>query len=273
MDLRFTKMHGLGNDFMVVQSGGQAPPEPAAVRRLADRHTGVGFDQLLWLDDARQPDAAVFYRIFNADGSEAEQCGNGARCVARLVGDATNQQALLLEHPGGLAQAHLLPGGDVRLEMGEPDFRPEAIPFIAAEAADSYTLDVGGDAIELGVVSMGNPHAVLLVDAVDAAPVAGLGAQLERHERFPNRANISFLEVISSGRVRLRVFERGVGETLACGTAACAAVAVGRRAGRLDTDVEVALPGGEVTVSWEGAGKSLWLTGEAVTVFEGTVHS
>ena len=273
MDLRFTKMHGLGNDFMVVRSGGRPPPEPATVRRLADRHTGVGFDQLLWLNDARDPAAAVFYRVFNADGSEAEQCGNGARCVARLVGEATNARALLLEHPGGLSRAQLLPGGDVRLEMGEPDFRPEAIPFVAEAAADSYRVAVGDQTIELDVVSMGNPHAVLLVDSVDSAPVAELGAQLERHERFPNRANISFLEVVSSGRVRLRVFERGVGETLACGTAACAAVAVGRRAGRLDAEVEVALPGGEVTISWQGTGESLWLTGEAVTVFEGTVHS
>ena len=233
MQLPFTKMHGLGNDFMLVEGQERALPDTAAIRRLADRHRGVGFDQLLWLLPPTEPRAAIRYRVFNADGSEAEQCGNGARCVARYVGGSQGDGELLLEHRGGLSAARLHPDGAVSVAIGEPRFEPAAIPFLAEREADSYPLAVDGQTLELRVVSLGNPHAVLFVDSVDRAPVATLGARLERHERFPNRANIGFVEVVSSRRVRLRVFERGVGETRACGTGACAAVAVGRRAGRL----------------------------------------
>ena len=270
MPLTFTKMHGLGNDFMVVAS--DAEPPPAADRQaLADRRTGVGFDQLLWVQPADDATVTARYRIFNTDGSEAEQCGNGARCIAKFLAGRGAGPELLLAHPGGLSQARILEDGNVSVSMGEPEFNPDRVPFRADGPAESYEVEVAGDTVELRVVSMGNPHGVLRVQDVENAPVVCLGPALERHERFPNRANIGFMQVVSAGHVQLRVFERGVGETRACGTGACAAAVVGQRAGWLSDEVRVDLPGGTVTVGWKGPGEPVWLTGEAITVFEGTV--
>lgn len=270
--LPFTKMHALGNDFVVIRAPAGAPlPAPTRIRALADRRTGIGFDQLLWLEPARDPAAAVYYRIFNTDGSEAEQCGNGARCIASLVAGGKPGD-LLLESPAGRVAARVLPDGQVSIDMGEPEFRPARVPFIADQQQPRYALEAAGEQVQAGVVSMGNPHAVLLVDDVDSAPVARLGPLLERHGRFPNRANIGFLEVADRRHVRLRVFERGVGETRACGTGACAAVAVGRSLGLLDEEVEVSLPGGRLGIHWPGPGHTLRMTGEAITVFQGTIE-
>lgn len=275
MRLPFTKMHGLGNDFMVVRNAGEL--DATTVRGLADRHTGVGFDQLLWLQDANSSDTDVYYRIFNADGGEVEQCGNGARCIARFIAGENDDADRLwrLGYPGGVVEARIQSDGNVAVNMGEPDFDPASLPFNVAGLAtsgDLYRLDVDGDSLEIAAVSMGNPHAVIEVADVDTAPVARLGPLLEGHERFPNRANIGFMQVVADNRIRLRVFERGVGETSACGTGACAAVAAGRRAGRLAGDVAVSLPGGELRVQWAGPGEPVWLIGEAVKSFEGVVE-
>jgi diaminopimelate epimerase len=270
MQTPFTKMHGLGNDFLIIRSTDAPPLDSETIRRLADRKTGIGFDQLLYLEPGRSDEADVFYRIFNRDGNEVEQCGNGARCIARLLAGAGSRE-LVLEHCGGIARAHVEAGGTVTVEMGVPEFRPELIPFTADAQQDRYELEANGELVQLCVVSIGNPHAVIHVDAVVTAPVERLGPLLESHVRFPNRANIGFMQVIGKDRIRLRVFERGVGETRACGTGACAAVVVGRHAGELADRVVVELPGGEVTIRWEGPGSPVWLTGEAVTVFEGTV--
>jgi diaminopimelate epimerase len=272
----FTKMHGLGNDFIVVR--GAAVPAPEQITSLAARHTGIGFDQLLWLEEPRTADTDIFYRIFNADGGEVEQCGNGARCIARYI--AANSQdterVWKLAFSGGVVDALLQPDGDIAVTMGEPNFSPDSLPFIVNAEADAeaqtYVVDAGDDRVELAVVSMGNPHAVIAVENIDVAPVERLGSLLEQHERFPNRANIGFMQVVSPERIRLRVFERGVGETSACGTGACAAVVTGQRAGKLAEEVTVELPGGELRVRWAGAGTPVWLIGEAVTSFEGTVN-
>jgi len=270
MTTPFTKMHGLGNDFILMSSEHGPLPGTETIRRLADRRLGIGCDQLLWLEPPTSADADIRYRIFNQDGSEAEQCGNGARCIARyLSGHAAGE--FVLEHPGGLSAARVRDDGDVSVEFGVPNFTPEFIPFIADKQADTYELELGGETVEISAVSIGNPHAVLRVQDVDSAPVARLGPLLEAHARFPNRANIGFVQVVSPEHVRLRVFERGVGETRACGTGACAAVVTGRNSGKLADSVLVQLPGGNVTVSWQGPGSAVWLTGEAVTSFEGTV--
>jgi diaminopimelate epimerase len=270
MHLPFTKMHGLGNDFVVVRANGTPPPDAKRISALGDRRTGIGFDQLIWLDKPRITGAAVYYRVFNTDGSEAEQCGNGARCVAQLLTTGPGRQ-IVLQHRGGTSRARLEHNNQVTVEIGEPVFDPVKVPFSAEHEAPSYTLKVRRRTVELRVVSLGNPHAVLRVDDVDKAPVDSLGPALERHERFPNRANIGFMQVLDPEHIRLRVWERGVGETRACGTGACAAVAVGRRAGWLAERVVVSLAGGDLVVRWEAPGSPVWLTGEAVTVFEGTV--
>ncbi len=272
MQLSFTKMHGLGNDFVVLR--GVPVPSAEVIRRLADRRTGIGFDQLLWLDEPHSEDADIFYRTFNSDGGEAAQCGNGARCIARYVaGDNRDSDRIWrLEFPGGFVNARLQSDGDIAVELVEPVFEPDKVPFLAPEGRqDTYAVEVGGGVVELAVVSMGNPHAVIQVPDVVSAPVAQLGPLLESHERFPNRANIGFMQVTGPAHIRLRVFERGVGETSACGTGACAAVAVGRVAGLLGDDVTVALPGGELRVRWPGEGAPVWLIGEAVRAFDGVV--
>lgn len=275
MRLEFTKMHGLGNDFIVVDAPTNGPlPAAATWQRLADRHTGIGFDQALMLEPARRADTAVYYRIFNADGFEVEQCGNGARCIAALLARRGRAQAgnLTMDSPAGLIRARIEREGLVSVDMGVPDFNPAALPFDASSEAHVYPLEVGGNEVEIGAVSMGNPHAVLTVASAAAAPVDRLGPAIERHPRFPKRVNVGFMEIVDRGHIRLRVYERGTGETLACGTGACAAVAVGRRHGRLDERVGVKVAGGELTVTWPGPGRNIWLTGPAEVSFTGTVE-
>lgn len=274
MSVRFTKMHGAGNDFAIIDAT-RTPftLDETAIRRLADRRTGIGFDQLLVVEHA-VGNADFNYRIFNGDGSEVEQCGNGARCVARFVHDhgLSSSRALRLATRGGIIETELLADRTVRVNMGKPRLAPAEIPFIADEQCLRYPLEIAGDLMEIGAVSMGNPHAVLLVDDVDDAPVAALGPLIERHARFPKRANVGFLQVIDTHHVRLRVFERGAGETLACGTGACAAVVFGILTGALADEVEVALPGGTLVVSWAGRDAPVFLAGPAVTVFEGSIE-
>ncbi len=275
MRIDFTKMHGLGNDFIVFDApAGGSPPSAAGFRRLADRHTGIGFDQALMLEPARRAGTAVFYRIFNADGLEVEQCGNGARCIAALLAlrGRARDGDLVMDSPAGLIHARIEPRGLVSVDMGVPDFNPASLPFDASTEAHVYPLEAGGSEVEVGAVSMGNPHAVLTVASAAAAPVDRLGPAIERHPRFPKRVNVGFMEIVDRGRIRLRVYERGTGETLACGTGACAAVAVGRRHGRLDERVDVGVAGGELTVTWPGPGKNIWLTGPAEVSFTGSVE-
>ena len=272
MRLAFTKMHGLGNDFIVFEAPTEADlPTATALRSLADRHTGVGFDQALVLAPPRAKGTDVFYRIFNSDGSEVEQCANGARCIASLVARKLGRSQVQLDSAGGRVAGELHADGSVSLDMGEPNFDPAALPFEASREADIYPLRVGDKELQIGAVSMGNPHAVIQVQDVRAAPVDTLGPAVENHSRFPRRTNVGFMEVVSPEHIRLRVYERGAGETQACGTGACGAVAVGRRLGLLQETVQVDAPGGAMTVRWAGPGKPLWLTGPAVSVFEGTV--
>ena len=275
MRLDFTKMHGVGNDFVVFDApSGQPVPTADQFRRLADRHTGIGFDQALVLEPARRPDTAVFYRIFNSDGAEVEQCGNGARCIAALLHRRGRAPAgaITMDSPAGLIHARILRGNVVSVDMGVPSFDPRALPFDAPAATDPYSLDVAGRPIAIGAVSMGNPHAVLEVESIEKAPVETLGPAIEAHVRFPRRVNAGFMEIVDTGHIRLRVYERGAGETLACGTGACAAVAVGRHRGRLDPEVSVRVRGGELRVNWNGPGEHIWLTGPAEIAFEGHVE-
>ena len=274
MRIEFTKMHALGNDFAVFDApAGRALFAAAQLARLADRHCGIGFDQALMLEPPRRAESSVFYRIFNADGREVEQCGNGARCIAALLAarGVAHAGALTLDSPAGLIEARVHPGGEVSVNMGPVRFDPAALPLQAPAEADRYRLDLDGEAVEVGAVSIGNPHAVLAVESLEAAPVARLGPLIERHHRFPNRVNVGFMQVQDRARLRLRVYERGVGETLACGTGACAAVAVARRWGLLDPQVTVSAPGGELQVRWGGPGESIWLTGPALIAFQGHI--
>jgi diaminopimelate epimerase len=275
MRIDFTKMHGAGNDFIVFDSPfGQAQPPLEQLKKLADRHTGIGFDQALILEKPRRADTAVFYRIFNSDGIEVEQCGNGVRCIAALLyrrGQA-RAGAMVMDSPAGLIRAHVENTGLVSVDMGVPNFEPRSLPFDAPRRAESYSLDVAGNQVEIGAVSMGNPHAVLTVPSAEKAPVETLGPAIERHPRFPNRVNAGFVEIVDRSHIRLRVYERGAGETLACGTGACAAVAVERERGLLDSSVQVSVRGGELRVNWEGLGSNIWLTGPAEVSFEGHVE-
>ena len=266
MRLDFTKMHGVGNDFVVFDAPpGQPVLTADQFRRLANRHTGIGFDQALVLEPPRRADTAVFYRIFNSDGAEVEQCGNGARCIAALLHrrGLAPTGAVTMDSPAGLIHARVLRGNVVSVDMGVPSFDPRSLPFDAPAAIDPYSLQVAGQALTIGAVSMGNPHAVLEVESVDRAPVETLGPAIEGHSRFPRRVNAGFMEIVDAGHIRLRVYERGAGETLACGTGACAAVAIGRRRGRLDSEVSVRVRGGELRVNWGGPGEHIWLTGPA----------
>ena len=275
MRIAFTKMHGVGNDFVVFD----APPdpsllEPERLRRLGERRTGIGFDQALVLEPPRRADTAVFYRIFNCDGDEVEQCGNGARCIAALLHHrgAARDGAITLDSPAGIVQARIAGAGSVSVDMGVPDFAPSSLPFEAPREAEIYSLEVAGRNLEIAAVSIGNPHAVLVVPDVDTAPVATLGPAIERHPRFPRRVNAGFLEFVSRSEVRLRVYERGAGETPGCGTGACAAVAVGRRRRLLDPEVRVRMRGGELRVNWAGPGGHIWLSGPAEISFAGHVE-
>jgi diaminopimelate epimerase len=270
--MKFTKMHGLGNDFIIFDAPPSGAPGAESIKRLADRYTGIGFDQALMLERPRRPGTAVFYRVFNADGREVEQCGNGARCIARYPSERAGPAGseLVLDSPGGLVQSRVK-GEQVSVTMGVPNFDPAALPFEASGEAYVYPLSVGASEVEIGAVSVGNPHAVLRVPAVADAPVARLGPAIENHPRFPKRTNVGFMEVVDRGHIRLRVHERGTGETRACGTGACAAVAVGRRHGLLDENVRVDLPGGRLDIQWAGAGETIWMTGPAERSFEGEV--
>jgi diaminopimelate epimerase len=275
MRLKFTKMHGLGNDFVVFDAVRQRVELTSAqVRAIADRHLGVGCDQLLLVEKADRGDADFRYRIFNADGGEVEQCGNGARCFARFVLDRglTDKRALRVETQAGLIGLTVESDGEVTVDMGLPRFKPSEIPFIADREQSVYALDVDGATVEIGAVSMGNPHAVLVVDNVERAPVASLGPSIERHPRFPNRVNVGFMQRVGPDHIRLRVFERGAGETRACGTGACAAVAVGVKRGMLGERVRVDLPGGTLTVGWDGKSAPMLMKGPAVSVFEGEIE-
>lgn len=275
MLLRFTKMHGLGNDFMVVDLVSQhAHIQPKHARQWADRHTGIGFDQLLIVEPPHDPDVDFRYRIFNADGSEVEQCGNGARCFARFVHDKrlTTKRRIRVETKGGVIELDTRPDGQVCVDMGPPRLVPKDIPFIAEVEAPNYRVEVDGVEHELAAVSMGNPHAVLRVDSVDEAPVHQLGPRLEHHPRFPKRVNVGFLQVVDRQRARLRVWERGAGETQACGTGACAAAVAAISQGWMDSPVQIELPGGRLSIEWAGPGQPVMMTGPAVRVYEGQVR-
>jgi diaminopimelate epimerase len=278
--LHFTKMHGTGNDFVVLDGiHQQLDLSTEQIRRLADRHFGIGCDQVLLVERPQDPSRHLFrYRIFNADGGEVEQCGNGARCFAVFVRTQglTSAHSIPVETLAGSIVLDVLEDGRVRVNMGAPRFAPEAIPFLADALADRYTLateDPVFPNVEVGAVSMGNPHAVLLVDAIGTAPVDRLGPLLERHPRFTQRANIGFVHRRSESELDLRVYERGVGETLACGTGAAAAMAVLRRRGAVGPETTVHLPGGDLVLSWTGQDDDpVYLTGPAATVFEGTIE-
>ena len=271
MKLKFTKMHGAGNDFVVIDAISQPVDlTTAQVRWIADRHFGVGCDQLLLVERPTRNDADFRYRIFNADGSEVEQCGNGARCFVRFVHDhgLTQQREIRVETAAGLIFPRLEDDGRVTVNMGAPRFEPADIPFVAEQRALTYPLEVNGTTVDISALSMGNPHAVQIVDNVDTAPVAETGAAIEHHPRFPKRVNAGFMQIIDRGHIRLRVFERGAGETLACGTGACAAVVAGISRGLLQPKVDVSTHGGILTIEWAGGGNPVWLTGPTVNVFE-----
>ena len=275
MRIAFTKMHGVGNDFVVFDApADRSVLAPELLRRLGERRTGIGFDQALVLEPPRRAGTAVFYRIFNCDGDEVEQCGNGARCIAALLHrrGAAPGGSITLDSPAGIVHARIAGAGGVSVDMGVPDFAPSSLPFEAPREADRYPLEVAGRTLEIAAVSIGNPHAVLTVPEVEAAPVATLGPAIERHPRFPKRVNAGFVEIVSRAEVRLRVYERGAGETLGCGTGACAAVAVGRRRRLLDPEVHVRVRGGELRVNWAGPGEHIWLSGPAEMSFAGHVE-
>ncbi|AFH94197.1 TPA: diaminopimelate epimerase [Providencia stuartii] len=273
--MQFSKMHGLGNDFMVVDGVTQNVYfSPELISRLADRHTGVGFDQLLLVEAPYDPDLDFHYRIFNADGSEVAQCGNGARCFARFVRlkGLTNKQKIKVSTQSGRMVLTINENDDVCVNMGEPEFEPQKVPFRAIKAEKTYIIRALERTVLCGVVSMGNPHCVIQVESVKTAEVEILGPVLESHERFPERTNVGFMEIVSAHHIRLRVFERGAGETQACGSGACAAVAIGIQQGLLANQVKVDLPGGSLDISWNGPGTPLYMTGPASHVYDGVIQ-
>ncbi|CAM3925660.1 Diaminopimelate epimerase [Vibrio aerogenes CECT 7868] len=274
MHFHFSKMHGLGNDFMVVDCITQNVFfSPELIRRLADRHTGVGFDQLLIVEAPYDPETDFHYRIFNADGSEVEQCGNGARCFARFVRmkGLTNKFSIHVSTKKGKMVLKVEEDDQITVNMGVPDFTPHKIPFKAKQQEKTYILRVGGQTLFCGAVSMGNPHVVTVVDDVLTADVDTMGPQLESHERFPERVNAGFMQIVHPGEIHLRVYERGAGETQACGSGACAAVAVGILQETLEETVLVRLPGGTLKIQWKGPGKPLYMTGPTAHVFDGQI--
>jgi diaminopimelate epimerase len=274
MQFAFLKMHGAGNRIVVVDERGEnrPPPTPEQLVTLGDESTGPGFDQLMWVMPAADPNMDASYRVFNADGSEVEQCGNGVRCVAwMLARENAAGSTFLLESPAGPVEARVLDADQVAVSMGAPEFRPERIPFVADKPSLRYELQIPGKNIDVAVLSMGNPHCVIEVDDVSTADVDELGGLIECHERFPERCNVGFMAVRDRGEMDLRVFERGVGETLACGTGACAAVVAARQLGLVDDEVRVNLPGGQLVVSWRGDADTVWLTGNAEFISEGTI--
>lgn len=267
-------MQGLGNDFVVIDAINQSfSLTPQQINQLADRHFGIGFDQLL-LVEKPQGDADFRYRIFNSDGGEVEQCGNGARCFVHFVHEhgLTNKKSIRVETLRGVIVPTLEDNGEISVNMGIPQFDPVEIPFIAQQRAPLYQLDIDGKIIEISAVSMGNPHAVQIVPDIDRAPVANEGPMIESHSRFPKKVNAGYMQILDRGHIRLRVFERGAGETLACGTGACAAAVSGISLGHLDTDVQVSMRGGNLRIRWERENQPVWMTGPAVTVFEGVIN-
>ena len=275
MLLNFTKMHGLGNDFIMIDAISQPVTLTVEqIRFLSDRHFGVGCDQVLVIEPPRDNTMDFFYRIYNADGSEVEQCGNGARCFVDFVRKRglTSKKEISVGTISGIIRPHIESDGRITVDMGVPHFNPEDVPFIAGKESISYSLDVEGKQFDIGVVSVGNPHAVLRVDDVATAPIPELGRKIESHARFPRRVNVGFMEVVDRGHIRLRVYERGVGETLACGSGACAAMVIGHRHGVLDDSVSVELPGGSLLVKWSGGEEKVWMTGPATHVFEGKIE-
>ena len=274
MKLKFSKMHGLGNDFVVLDGIRQSVSlTPDQLRLLGERHFGVGCDQILLVEKAGRPDVDFRYRIFNADGGEVEQCGNGARCFVRFVHDQglTDKREIRVETMSGIIGPRLEEDGSITVDMGVPVFVPEQIPFISPSEERIQPLMVGDEEVQITAVSMGNPHAVQVVADADTAPVAQQGPLIESHPRFPQRVNAGFMQVLDRHAIRLRVYERGAGETLACGTGACAAVAAGIARGLLDSPVRVETRGGKLNIAWQGAGTPVLMTGPAVTVFTGEI--
>ncbi|KPD04299.1 diaminopimelate epimerase [Moellerella wisconsensis] len=273
--MHFSKMHGLGNDFMVVDGVTQNVYfSPELICRLADRHTGIGFDQLLLVEAPYDPELDFHYRIFNADGSEVAQCGNGARCFARFVRlkGLTNKRQIKVSTQSGRMILNITDNDNVCVNMGEPEFEPQKVPFRAVKVEKTYIIRAEERTVLCGVVSMGNPHCVVQVESITTAEVEIIGPALESHERFPERANIGFMEVINPSHIRLRVYERGAGETQACGSGACAAVAIGIQQGLLSDNVQVDLPGGSLEIRWEGPGTPLFMTGPATHVYDGVIQ-
>jgi len=275
MRIDFVKMHGAGNDFAVFDA-----PVPGALltpqrlRALEDRRTGIGFDQMLLIEAPRDTQSAAYYRIFNSNGEEIGQCCNGARCIAALLKwrGLAREGTLTLESAAGLIRARVEAGEQISVDLGVPDFDPRSLPFDAPGVADYYALEVSGQRLRIGVVSLGNPHAVVPVLSAEGAPVETLGPAIEHHPRFPKGVNVGFLEIVARDAVRLRVHERGTGETLSCGTGACAAGAVAARLGLLDASVRVGVRGGELQVNWEGVGRHIWLRGTADISFQGYIE-
>jgi diaminopimelate epimerase len=267
-------MHGLGNDFVVFDAISQPVSlSPELIRRIADRRFGIGCDQVLVVSPSSRADVDFRYRIYNSDGGEVEQCGNGARCFARFVRDKglTDKDEIAVETSAGVIYPRIQSDNDVLVNMGVPRFEPKDIPFDAEVCKTTYEIDLDGEPVTVGVVSMGNPHAVQVVTDIDTAPVLEQGPLFQHHRRFPQRVNAGFMQILNRKHIRLRVFERGVGETLACGTGACAAVVVGRQMGLLDGRVMVELPGGRLNITWEGEGQPVYMTGPAVSVFDGEI--
>lgn len=273
--LAFSKMEGAGNDFVVVNAMHKAFELSATtIRELADRHTGIGFDQLLVIEPPRTRDADFYYRIFNADGGEVSQCGNGARCFLRYVHDKalSNKQSIRVETACGIIEPHLEAGGGITVDMGKPVFEPVDIPMLVPRRASSYSITLNEAEVEVGALSMGNPHAVQVVSDIEAAPVISQGPMIENHALFPERANAGYMQIMDRQNIRLRVWERGVGETLACGSGACAAVAIGIRWGLIDSPVRVHTRGGELQIAWQGEEGNVLMTGPARVVFEGEIE-
>lgn len=274
MELRFSKMHGLGNDFMVIDLvTQQCEITTEMIKQWSDRHTGIGFDQLLVVEVPELPEVDFKYRIYNADGGEVEQCGNGARCFARFVKmqGLTPKNQVVVETSGGIIELNLHADNQVTVDMGIPSFLPQSLPFTAEATAETYQLELEQQSVEIAIASIGNPHAVVMVEDIDTAPVATQGPQIEGHSRFPQRVNAGFMQIISPTYAKLRVYERGVGETQACGTGACAAMVTARRRGLLEENAVIELTGGKLNISWPGENSAIQMTGPTAHVFEGTV--
>ncbi len=275
MTLKFTKMHGAGNDFVVIDGVRQSVALSAdQIRFIADRHFGIGCDQILLVEKTQRDDADFRYRIFNADGGEVEQCGNGARCFVRFVHDQklTSKRGIVVETKGGLISPHLEDDGRVTVNMGPPIFDPSQIPFVSDSQEVIQPLQLGPEVVQITAVSMGNPHAVQVVTDIEAAPVTTQGALIEHHPRFPKRVNAGYMQIVDRTHIKLRVFERGAGETLSCGTGACAAVVAGIRRKLLDNTVHVATRGGSLKITWAGERSPVLMTGPAINVFEGEIN-